>query len=176
MDNMDANEIFESKVVCIVSPGDKFNENIIKIVKVIKNKRVCYVTLNKGADALLEYFKKNKIKSENFFFIDCVSKTITSPKSKSNCVFVSSPNALTELSLAITKCIDSDFSVILIDSLSTFMIYHKAETMNHFFHNLSNKIRTKEGENLILILSNKDKNSEVFKKIELLVDKVVEMK
>jgi len=37
-------------------------------------------------------------------------------------------------------------------------------------------IRTKKDENLILTISDRDKNSEVFKKIEILVDKVIEVK
>lgn len=170
-----SSNLLESKVVCVILPGEGFNEKIIGLVKKIKDKKVCYVALNKGADIIIESFGKNKIDLKNFFFIDCVSRTIINPKKIDNCQFVSSPNALTELSLAIGKCIDSSFSVILVDSLSTFMIYHNAEEISHFFHNLSNKVRAEE-KNLILTLSNKDKNSEVFKKIEIIVDKVIEIK
>lgn len=173
---MGIDKILNSKVVCVILPGNKFNEKIIELLKKIEDKKVCYVTLNKGADVFIESFKKNKINSENFFFIDCVSKTIVVPKPIANCQFISSPNALTEISLAIDKCVDSGFSTILVDSLSTFMIYHNANAINHFFHNLSNKTRTEKDNNLILTISSKDKDSEVFKKIELIVDEVIEMK
>lgn len=170
---MDLDKILEFRIVCAVLPGNKFNENILQIVKKIKDKKVCYVTLSKGADISLEILKKNKIDVRNFFFIDCVSKTIVNPKSIPNCQFISSPNALTELALAINQCIDSGFSVVLVDSLSTFMIYHNAEEINHFFHNLCNKIRLERDRNLILTISSKDQDSDVFKKIEILVDKVI---
>jgi hypothetical protein len=173
---MDLDKILESKVACIVLPGDKFNEEIIKILKKIKNKKICYVTLNKGADVLLESLNKNKINQKNFFFIDCVSKTIIQPKERENCQFISSPNALIEISLTINKCIDSGFPLVIVDSLSTFMIYHDSETIIHFFHSLSNKIRNEEGKILILTISNKDKDSEVFKKMEIIVDKIIEVK
>ncbi len=173
---MGLDKIFDSKVVCVIIPGDKFNKKIIEIVKKVKNEKICYVTLNKGVDILIESFKKNKINTKNFFFIDGVSKTIFSPKPVEYCNFISSPNALTEISLAIEKCLDSGFSTVFVDSLSIFMIYHNAEVINHFFHNLSNKIRSENNKKLILILSDKDKDSEVFKKIEVIVDKVIELK
>jgi len=173
---MDSNKILESKVACIILPGNNFNKELLKIVEKIKNKKVVYVTLNKGVDVVIESLKKNKINTKNFFFVDCVSKTIIQPKPMKNCQFISSPNALTELSLAIDKCINSGFSVILIDSLSTFMVYHQPNIIIHFFHNLSNKIRNEEEENLILTISNKDKDSEVFKKMEIIVDKIMEIK
>ncbi len=173
---MDFSKILNSKILCVVIQGDKFNQRVLEIAKKIKDKKVCYVTLNKGADVLLESFKKNKINPKNFFFIDGVSRTIIIPKPIQNCQFISSPNALTEMSLAINNCINRGFNIVLIDSLSTFMIYHNADAINQFFHNLSNKIRTEKDKNLILTLSNKDKNSEVFKKIEIIVDKVIEIK
>jgi archaellum biogenesis ATPase FlaH len=171
---MDLDKILKSKVSCIIIPGDKFNEELIKLLKKVKNKKVCYVTLNKGADVLIESLNKNKINPKNFFFIDCVSKTIVQPKPIENCQFISSPNALTELSLAIDKSIDSGFSIVLVDSLSTFMIYHNAEMIIQFFHNLANKIRSEDGNILILTISDKDKDSEVFKKMEIIVDKIIE--
>jgi len=65
--------------------------------------------------------------------------------------------------------------VIIVDSLSTFMIYHKPNEISRFFHCLANKIRDMEGKGLILTISSRDKNSDVFNKIELLADNVVEI-
>ncbi len=97
------------------------------------------------------------------------------PKSQKDVEFVSSPSALTEISLAITKCIGQGYLLVIIDSLSTFMIYHKPEILNRFLHSLSNKIREAEGE-LILTTSIEDKNSDVFRKVSVLMDKTLSLK
>ncbi len=55
---MENKTTFGSRVICILLSGEKFNEGIIKLVPKFKNKKVCYVTLNKGADVLKEAFKK----------------------------------------------------------------------------------------------------------------------
>jgi archaellum biogenesis ATPase FlaH len=172
---MNFNKILKFKVTCIVIYGGEFNETIIEIIRNIQDKKICYITLNKGIDALLSSFEENKINIKNISILDCVSETVFSPKPEPNCTFISSPKALTELSLAINNCINSNSSIILIDSLSTLMIYHDAETINKFVHNLSNRARTGKDKHLIIFISDKDKNSEVFKKIEIIVDKVIEV-
>jgi hypothetical protein len=55
------------------------------------------------------------------------------------------------------------------------MIYHPPDVINHFLHTLANQIRSESGETLLLTLSSKEKNSEVYKKLETIVDKVVNL-
>lgn len=173
MDKIDINKIFEFKTVYIIISEDNFNKRVFELIANLKNKKVCYVTLNKGADFFIEFLKNNKIGYKNLFFIDGITKTLTTPLPQPNCVFISSPNAITELSIAINNCIDSDFSVVIVDSLFTLMVYHNLDVIKNFIQKISDKIKPKNG-NLILLLPSKYKNSKVFEKIGFSIDKTIE--
>ncbi len=168
-------EIFQTKVILLVVPGDTYNNSLLKFIKKIDKRKICYITINKTYTGLIEVFKKNHINFKNFTYVDCVTKTITDPKKIPNCVFVPSPNDLTEISLAITKFIYSYSSVILIDSLSTLLVYHKPKKLTSFIHSIANRIRESEAI-LILTISSRDIKTELFKEVEVLVDEVVKLK
>ena len=166
----------QSKVILLVVPADTYNQSLLKFVKKIDKNKICYVSINKGHSALVEAFKSKKINLKNLFFIDCVTKTIFEPKEEHNCVFISSPKAITELSLALNKLMDASFPSILVDSLSTLMIYHKSKTITKFIHHLINEARVNSDIYLTLTISDKDRNTELYSKIEVLVDEVIKLK
>jgi archaellum biogenesis ATPase FlaH len=108
---MEIEKEFLSKqhTILAISSGD-YNTEIVKNLKQLSGKSICYVTLNKTHQALEEIFAENKIDKENIIIIDAISKTIeTTPEIEKNCYFVSSPGALTELSIAIRKFLDYGF-------------------------------------------------------------------
>src|SRR3989344_1771353 len=73
----------------------------LKLLKKLKNEPVCYVTLNITFPAIKVYLEKEKISTKNFVFIDAISQSLktTTAKQTDHCYFISSPGALTELSL-----------------------------------------------------------------------------
>ncbi len=168
-------ELSQKKIILLVVPGQTFNDSLLKVVKGISKKNVCYVTLNKGFNSLIDSFKRKKISLKNFFFVDCITATLVKQKSDLRCLYVSSPNALTELCLVITKSVDLSSPTVLIDSLSTLQVYHKTGVISRFVNRISQDIRKKEGAQLILAISDKDKDTKLFSQIEVLVDKVVEV-
>jgi hypothetical protein len=52
------NELEENKTVLLLMPSTEYNEDIVDTVKQLSEKKVCYITLNKTYDSLLEIFKK----------------------------------------------------------------------------------------------------------------------
>ena len=172
---MNVKKILENRINVVIVPGSSYKKKLINLSKKLKKNKVCYVTVNKGAEAILDDLKKNKIDEKNFYFIDCVTKTVVNPKNKENCMFLSSPNALTELSLALNKIVDSkSIDIILVDSLSSLLVYHKSNVLLKFVIHLINKIR--QGTMVLLLVSSDDeKQSELFKKLEPLVDNVLEL-
>jgi|TARA_B100002003_G_C13924453_1_gene449367 hypothetical protein len=58
-------------------------KDILSLIKKVKNKKICYVTLNKTADSLKNSFKKNKIDVNNFYFIDGITMGLKKPKKNS---------------------------------------------------------------------------------------------
>lgn len=168
-------EVSQNSIVLLVIAGENFSKNTEVILKTFSKQKVCYTTINKGVDVLIDTLNKNKIAKENFYFIDAVTKTILEPKKQSNCIFISSPNSLNELSLAIHNCIQKKFPLLVIDSLSTLSIYHSANNLSHFVHHIINEARS-EKVSIIFLISDKDKNGDLYGSIEPFMDKVVHLK
>lgn len=169
-------EIKNNKVVLLVLSADEFNDSVFRILKILSKKnRISYVSINKGYSALVEAFEKNKINTENFFFIDCITKTLVNPKKEQNCAYVSSPNSLTEISLILNKELEKSSNIIIIDSLSTLAIYHSSSTISKFLSRLSQQVKSKEKVSSVFLISSADKGKEVFAQTELVVDKVIQV-
>lgn len=111
-----------------------------------KKKYECvYVTVNKPFEAILDIIKKEKIDHKKVFFIDCI-KEITSSgiEGEGNCMFVGSPNDLTNISIAISEMVGrmkGRKKILFFDSLSTLTIYHEHHSVEKFAHFISNKMR-----------------------------------
>jgi hypothetical protein len=163
----------ENKIILFSSPGELFNKGLLKYIKKLSKKKICYVSINKGVGSVKESLKEHKIDSKNFHFIDCITQTLTNPKKESNTHFVSSPKALTELSLAIQESIESSH-IILIDSLSTLSVYHRPKVLIEFVYHLAERVRKMPGSLLILPVAKAEKVTEWYKKISLTVDEFVE--
>ena len=82
---------------------------------------------------------------------------------------------LTELSIAINKAVKNQNSkFIIFDSLSTLLIYHKDNIATKFVQDLINKFETTES-NLIFTITTKDKESILFKNLQVFVNKVINL-
>ncbi|MFA5406267.1 MAG: ATPase domain-containing protein [Candidatus Nanoarchaeia archaeon] len=164
----------ENKIILLLVPGITYNQSILKFSRTLSNRYVCYVTLNKSFSALVESFKYKRVKADKFFFIDCVTKTVISPAREKNVSFIKSPSALTDLSLAIKKQLPKS-DIIVIDSLSTLLIYHEPDRVANFIHNIINKVQLNKKTILIVLMSKSDSDNTLFKKVEVMVNKVVKL-
>jgi hypothetical protein len=171
---MEIEKEFVSKqhTLLAISNGD-YNAEIIDSLKQLSGKSVCYVTLNKTHQALQEIFIKNKIDMENIVIIDAISKTIkTTQKIEDNIYFVSSPGALTELSLAINKFLDYDFEYLIFDSLNSLLVYQKVSIVKKWVSSIINKIKESNTRAIFYTL-NLDEQKDLIKETSMFVDKVV---
>jgi archaellum biogenesis ATPase FlaH len=168
---LDVNDIF-----LMVLHKDTYSESLLEIIELLKGKRICYVTLNKTAESIHKALLSNKIPVENVFFIDAVSEGINADHDQDNIVTVSSPAALTELSIAISEAIKSKyFDVFVFDSLSTLNVYDKHEAVEIFTFEIMNRIKA-EAENGIFTCLEADLNTELVKNCFMHVDKVLRLK
>ncbi len=169
-------EIGKNQILLLIVPNKNYTKEISKLTRTLSKKnKVCYVSLNRTYEALKLLFKKENIKSANCFIIDAITKAvIKTPKGKKDSVFVSSPAALTEMSLAITKIQKKCPEYLLFDSLSTLLIYEDASTVTRFVHSLISRVRVRETTLIFTILAS-DKNTSLVKNMSMLVDKVIEI-
>lgn len=164
------------QIVLLIIPNELYSEQVTDISKQLADnyKNICYVSLNKLYNVLLRSFEDNKIDIDRFFFIDTITKTtIPSVAATGQCTYISSPSALTELSINITKVLNTGkFDVILFDSLSTLLIYNEGSVITRFMHDLMGKIRIAECKGIFTCLEG-DVDTPTIKDLGMFVDKVI---
>lgn len=142
----------ENQLTMIVMSGTEYNNITKKIVKELSSRKVIYITLNKTTDALKETFSKAGINIEKFLFLDCISKTIKSVDNTEDAYYISSPAALTELSLALTKLTKGDFEYVVFDSITNLLTYSPKTTVIKFITFLINNIRESDTKAVFYML------------------------
>ncbi|MEE9323091.1 MAG: hypothetical protein V3U72_00965 [Candidatus Aenigmarchaeota archaeon] len=163
-------------VILFLLPNNLYYEKIKEIARIVSklSKRVCYVTLNKPHETLLKDFKRDKIVSSGFFFIDCVTKK-EGKKAKERVNYVSSPKALTEMNIAMKKALTGGrIDSTIFDSLSTLLVYEGSHAVVRFAHSIVSMFRAL-GTKGILISLKEDIQSQLVIDLGMFVDKVVEL-
>ncbi len=169
-------ELKENKTLLLIMPGLGYNSIILDILRNLSGKKICYVTLNKTYNSLNEIFNKKKIKTGGISFIDTISKTIKDmPNRKNKCYFCSSPGALTEISITISKVLEHDFDYLVFDSLANLLIYQDNDSVAKFLLKISNKIRESNTKAIFYALNVKEQG-ELIKEAGIFVDKVIKIK
>jgi len=167
-------ELSSNQTILLLMPGTEYNEIIVNVLKKLSG-NICYVTLNKTCDSLKELFKKKKIKTDNIVFIDAISKTIKNvPDQSEGVYYVSSPGAMTELSLVIEKFLRHKFDYLIFDSLTNLLVYENKAPVSKFVSSLVNKIKQGKTKAVFYALSVKDQET-LIKESGMFVDKVLDL-
>ena len=168
-------ELSESQVILLVAPADKYNGIVLQSARKLSKNTVCYVTLSKTFDSMKEMFQKKKISTDNMVFIDAISKTMRRmPDQTDGCYFVSSPNALTELEIAVLKMQRHGFEYLVFDSLSTLLIYQKNTPVAKFVSALANNSRKNNTKALFYAVKSSEQ-SQMVSEVSTVVDKVIDL-
>tara|TARA_Y100000310_G_C20659670_1_gene804008 strand:+ start:786 stop:1670 length:885 start_codon:yes stop_codon:yes gene_type:complete len=167
-------ELDDNEIILSIFAKNYYNESIFELLRKLEDKKVCYVTLNKAAENLEDSFKFHKVKTDKLFFIDAISRGVGKCEERDNTIFVSSPAALTELSIAITQSLKLGvFDVVLFDSLSTLNMYQiRGKATQRFTSSVINKIKSSKKKGVFTCLED-DTESELIKSSFLYVDKVL---
>jgi len=168
-------ELAKNKLVLAVIPSTKYNQVSLKIVKDLSKKRVCYVTTNKTYGALSETFKKKRVNLKNIIFIDAISKSLGAGEESDQSLHVSSPGALTELSLVIGKVLKHEFDYLIFDSLTNLMTYNPPEVVSKFISSMGSKIK-KSGTKAVFYALDVKEHEGMIQKCGMYVDKVIPTK
>jgi len=167
-------ELSSNRSLLLLVSGANYNDTILATVKQLSKSSICYVTLNKTHNALREAFKKNKINTKNIIFIDAISKTIKkAPTIEEGCYLVSSPAAMTEMSIAISKFLDRGFEYLIFDSLNSLLVYQKTAPVTRYIYSLVNKIKASKTKVIFYALNSKEQE-ELIKETSMFVDKVID--
>jgi len=156
-----------------VPEGKDSFKSILRLIKKSK-KKVCYITLNKTADSLKDSFKKGKINTGRFYFVDCITMGIKKPKKTDNCDFIAAPHFLDEISDSIKKAIKKNHTLVIFDSLSNLLVHGLFISTGdniEFIKSFLPELEKKKGD-AIFICKLKDKENILIKEIIPIFDKI----
>jgi hypothetical protein len=118
-----------------------------------------YVSVSKPYEQITKAMELAKVRSSNLFFIDCISHMAGKlPEKAENAVFIENPSSLEEISLYIDKLMVRipEPKFILLDSLSSLLIYNNERSVEEFTHLVINKMRLENVGGIIVSIKQKE--------------------
>ena len=166
--------------VGIIFPSSNYSDLIQAFFEYIRSRPEdawVYVTITKPYENIVKQFGE-LAESKNIRFVDCISRAAGISKTDPNCVYVESPSMLEKLGLEIInifKTVDEKTNKYLIlDSLSTLIIYNDQEIVTEFFYHLANRTRSRNIH--IISLAIEEEGMERFNKLLYLNDKILKVR
>ena len=161
------NEIDNNELVLLVIPSEKVEEVNREILDYLVSKKgaICiYTTFSKPYNVVLKNLEKERINTDRIFLIDCVTP-VSGPEEISGTkkVIFCQPNSLTNISISVTTALKSMSKdknrVLILDTISTLMLYNSKNTVIKFIHHLSGEIRKYGVKSLIFTLDEESDKS-----------------
>ncbi|MFQ6129442.1 MAG: hypothetical protein ACE5OT_01360 [Candidatus Hadarchaeaceae archaeon] len=168
-------QLGDEQIALLVVPNEQYSKIIIDVAKQLARnyKHICYVSLNKLYDPLVKSLAAKKVNLDKFFFIDCISRGVTTPTKVKNCEFLSGPQALTEMHISISKNLKAKKSeALLFDSLSTLLVYEREVLVIRFVHGLIGAVRG-VGSKAFLTVLEADTKGELVKNLSMFTDRTI---
>lgn len=139
-------EIEDKNIVLVTVPSEAVEEVNTELLSHINSEEgtTVYMTVAKPYSTITNILEEKDIDTSQMFFIDCITKTNGEPSEAENCVFLR-PQALTDISIALSQAVESmpdgGEKYLVMDTLSTLMLYNERDTVGKFAHSIANKIR-----------------------------------
>lgn len=182
MPKLNMKELEDCELSLIIAPSDDVQKVNLQIMKHFMNKRkssCVYLTIAKPYNTVLNILKKNKVSTGNIFFIDCITSLSTGGdmQRSGNAVFCQ-PQSLTNISIVLTSAIESlskeKNKLLLMDTLSTLLIYNEAGTVTKFVHSLASRLRGLGVKSIIFTLE-EETDKKIISQISQFVDKTIRL-
>lgn len=171
-------DILKNSTITVVFPVTDYPLQINELVKLVGDNhiKVLYVSLNRLYNPLKRKMIQDGVDVSKFLFVDCATRTaVAQPQEHDDCIYVSSPDALTEISIAITKTIQQSYpDIVLFDSLSTLLIYETPNVATQFVHSLINKMNA-FGIKILFTVLDGEKEKPLINDMNMLMDKVLKI-
>lgn len=147
MNRITTEKLKEGDSFLVLSSASALKDNNIHLVKEIQRLgyQTIMITFNQPSPILKRTYVKNEISLDTIIFIDAVSKYAlgTLPEDIDRAVFINNPRNLTTLSVAISEML-KEFAgtktCVILDSISTMLIYLSSEDISKFTHFMTSKL------------------------------------
>lgn len=160
--------LISGNLVIVTTTKEKYLQMVQELYAEFQNygKKIGYITLNRPYSSI---HMKGDI-----YFVDAITATVQKPALANNCTFVSSPTALTELSLAFSSLYgEKGCELVIFDTISTLIIYQDIGTVIKFTHNLVTKASVLNKKAIFIAL--KEDSETLIKDLNMFVDKVIDI-
>ena len=150
-------------ILLVTVDAKNYQKTALDLVKFFVNEQNIpgvYVTLNKPFEILQRTFAANNVDSRLLIFIDAASRT--EPKKIDNCLYIGSPEKLSDISVAMDQAVNAlstDDKFLIFDSLNTLSIFNKPGTVARFIHFLTGKLREWKIRGIIITLEKETEES-----------------
>jgi len=168
------NELKKNNSLMITLSSEEYKKVMSELNKELGKslKKICYVSFSRPAGAIKEEFDSLKLSSEKYFILDTTSKMMGLKCDLPNVSYVSSPRALTELGLSLSKVMKSaEIKIIFFDSIGSALTYNDEVTAIRFLHSIAVKAKD-SGKKLICIMVDGDLKKTLFRESVLFFDEV----
>jgi hypothetical protein len=169
-------DISKNQVTLIVIEKSNYIAKSLEIIKGVEqiSNKICYVALNKPYNSIIINLNNQGVNSSKFFFIDVLTATVQTPPVVDNCIFVESPNAITDISLAFTSAlIEKGCDMALFDSISTLMIHQDEASVIKLSQNMMTKVRVANKKAVFITL--KEDSETLIKDLTMFVDNIINL-
>lgn len=149
-------------IVLVSSKSDDMSTVIpalLKILLVDRKENGIYISLSSPFEQISKIMKNNGIPTDNIVFIDCISHMAGKSTSKEgNTVFVENPSSLEEIGMYADKVLVRmpPPKFVLLDSVSSLLIYNNDKSVKEFIHFMINKMRLDNMGGVILATEKKE--------------------
>ena len=137
-------EGLERPVVLALIDPIKYQDAVLELLRFFTARvpRGVYVSLNKPFSVLTKSFEKGGISSTSLFFVDGITN-VPSVQEERDHACLGSGVDLSNLCIGISKAINgiSGEKYLVLDSLSTLLIYNDSKSVAKFAHLLTEKMR-----------------------------------
>jgi KaiC/GvpD/RAD55 family RecA-like ATPase len=169
-------ELDKPIVLTLIDPM-RYQEAVFGIVKYFagKSQQGVYVTLNKPFSVLTKNFEKAGIPSNSLFFLDGITN-VPALDEGANHACLGSGIDLSNLCIGISRAVGKlkEEKFLLLDSLSTLLIYNDSKAVSKFAHLLTEKMRRWNTQgSLLTVEMNAEKD--VVSQLAPFCDKVVKI-
>ena len=166
-------------VVALIVNAADYVQTCIDVLRVLLNEKKLsgiFVTTNRPCENIFTLLKSNGIDTEKLFGVDIMSQLVLEKSGRTKeCLFVSSPESLTELSIALTQAVQAmpgNAKFVFLDNATTLLVYNAEETVARFIHALTIKIRA-WGAVGVLVSLEKETDEKFFSQLSQFSDKVI---
>lgn len=148
---------------------DKVSMDILSRIK-HKGFRLIYVTASLPAKSIREKLEQADL--SDYYIIDSVTSNLLQDDAEADkCVFIRSPGDLTEISITLEGMLKKGGELfIVVDSITSFLIYNSENEMLRFIHFTSSIAREKKNRLVFLIIENSGISAEFLDKIRSFID------